>query len=89
MRCVREGYLLATGKELPFRGVSVVGNAADLEDVDATVKSLAKTKEADLCVALETLATEHEAAARKQRARQEPKDPHRYEHTGKLRYFLP
>jgi acetylornithine deacetylase/succinyl-diaminopimelate desuccinylase-like protein len=30
VRGVREGYLLATGKELPFRGVSVVGNAADL-----------------------------------------------------------
>jgi segregation and condensation protein B len=45
----------------------VLVNAAEAEDADATVKSFAKIKEADLTPVLEELARDHEAAARSYR----------------------
>jgi segregation and condensation protein B len=45
----------------------VFANAAELDGADATVKSLKKTKESDLMVALEQLAKEHEEAKRSYR----------------------
>jgi segregation and condensation protein B len=65
---ILESLLFSAQKPLSAKELrEVLANAADTEDADATVKSLAKTKEADLTPALEELARDHEAAARSYR----------------------
>lgn len=68
LKFILESLLFSAQKPLNAKELrEVLANAADAEDADATVKSLAKTKEADLSPALEELARDHEAAARSYR----------------------
>lgn len=68
LKFILESLLFSAQKPLTAKELrDVLANAADTEDADATVKSLAKTKEADLAPALEELARDHEAAARSYR----------------------
>jgi len=68
LKFILESLLFSAQKPLSVKELrGVFSAAAELEDADATAKSLAKTKEADLMVALEQLAQEHEAAARSYR----------------------
>lgn len=68
LKFILESLLFSAQKPLSVKELrEVLANAADGEDADATVKSVAKVKEADLTAALEQLATEHESAARSYR----------------------
>ncbi len=68
LKFILESLLFSAQKPLSIKELrEVLGNAADAEDADATVKSLAKAKEGDLTAALEQLASEHETAARSYR----------------------
>jgi len=68
LKFILESILFSAQKPLSVKELrDVFPAAAELEDADATVKSLAKTKEADLMVALEQLAQDHAAAARSYR----------------------
>ena len=68
LKFILESLLFSAQKPLNAKELrDVLANAAEAEDADATVKSLAKTKEADLIPALEELARDHEAAARSYR----------------------
>ena len=68
LKFILESLLFSAQKPLSAKELrDVLANAADSEDADATVKSLAKTKEAELTPALEELARDHEAAARSYR----------------------
>ena len=68
LKFILESLLFSAQKPLNTKELrDVLASAAEAEDADATVKSLAKTKEADLTPALEELAREHETAARSYR----------------------
>jgi segregation and condensation protein B len=68
LKHILESLLFSAQKPLSAKELrEVLANAADAEDADATVKSFAKTKEADMAPALEELARDHEAAARSYR----------------------
>ena len=68
LKFILESLLFSAQKPISVKELrEVLANAAEAEDADATAKSLAKTKEADLTAALEQLAQEHEAAARSYR----------------------
>lgn len=68
LKFVLESLLFSAQKPLSAKELrEVLANAADAEDADATVKSFAKIKEAELTPALEELARDHEAAARSYR----------------------
>ena len=68
LKFILESLLFSAQKPLSVKEIrDVLATAADAEDADATVKSLAKTKEADVMAALEQLAAEHETAARSYR----------------------
>ncbi|HEV2328409.1 MAG TPA: SMC-Scp complex subunit ScpB [Verrucomicrobiae bacterium] len=65
LKFVLESLLFSAQKPLSAKELrEVLVNAADAEDAEATVKSLAKIKEAELTPALEELARDHESAAR-------------------------
>ncbi len=68
LKFILESLLFSAQKPLSIKELrEVLSGAADAEDADATVKSVAKTKEPELTAALEQLAQEHEAAARSYR----------------------
>jgi len=68
LKFILESILFSAQKPISVKELrDILANAAELEDSDATVKSLAKTKEADISFALEQLATDHESAARSYR----------------------
>ncbi len=68
LKFIIEAILFSAQKPLtPAELRDVLVKAAAEEAADATVKALKKIKEADLIVTLETLAQEHEAAARSYR----------------------
>jgi segregation and condensation protein B len=68
LKFILESLLFSAQKPLSIKELrEVLGGAADAEDADATVKSVAKTKEPELTAALEQLAQEHEATARSYR----------------------
>lgn len=68
LKQILESLLFSAQKPLSAKELrDVLANAADAEDADATIKSVAKVKEADLVPALEELARDHEAAARSYR----------------------
>lgn len=68
LKFILESLLFSAQKSLSVKELrEVLAAAAELEDADATVKSLKKTKEDDLTAALEQLAREHETAARSYR----------------------
>lgn len=68
LKHILESLLFSAQKPLSAKELrEVLANAADADDADATVKSFAKTKEADMAPALEELARDHEAAARSYR----------------------
>lgn len=68
LKFILESILFSAQKPLSVKELrEVFANAADLDDADATVKSLAKVKDAEVTRALEQLAQEHEAAARSYR----------------------
>jgi segregation and condensation protein B len=68
LKFVLESLLFSAQKPLSVKELrEVLANAAEAEDADAAVKSLAKTRESDLIAALEQLTREHETAARSYR----------------------
>jgi segregation and condensation protein B len=68
LKFILESLLFSAQKPLSLKELrEVLGRAAEADDADATVKSLAKIKEAELTAALEQLAQEHETAARSYR----------------------
>ena len=68
LKYILESLLFSAQKPLSAKELrDLLANAADAGDADATVKSFAKVKEADLTPALEELARDHEAAARSYR----------------------
>lgn len=68
LKFVLESLLFSAQKPLGARELrEVLAGAADAENADATVKSFAKIKEAELTIALEELARDHEEAARSYR----------------------
>jgi segregation and condensation protein B len=68
LKFILESLLFSAQKPLSLKELrDVFANAAELDGADATVKSLKKTKESDLVVALEQLAKEHEEAKRSYR----------------------
>jgi segregation and condensation protein B len=68
LKFILESLLFSAQKPLSVKELrDVLASAAEHEDADATAKSLAKTKEADLTAALEQLAAEHETTARSYR----------------------
>jgi segregation and condensation protein B len=68
LKFILESLLFSAQKPLNVKELrDVLASAAEHEDADATAKSLAKTREADLTAALEQLAREHETAARSYR----------------------
>ena len=68
LKFILESLLFSAQKPLSAKELrEILANAADAEDADATVKSLAKTRESDLTTALEELARDHEAGARSYR----------------------
>ena len=65
---ILESLLFSAQKPLSVKELrDVLANAAEADDADAIIKSLAKTKESDLTAALEHLAADHETAARSYR----------------------
>jgi segregation and condensation protein B len=68
LKFILESLLFSAQKPLSVKELrEVFANAAEQDDADATVKSLAKVKEGEVTRALEQLAQEHEAAARSYR----------------------
>ena len=68
LKFILESLLFSAQKPLsPSELRDIFATAAAEENADTTVKGLKKTKEADIVAALETLAKEHEAAARSYR----------------------
>jgi segregation and condensation protein B len=68
LKFILESLLFSAQKPLsPPELRDIFANAAAVEDADATVKGLKKTKDADIIAALEEIANEHEAAARSYR----------------------
>jgi segregation and condensation protein B len=68
LKFILESLLFSAQKPLSVKELrDVFATAAEAEDADATAKSLKKVKEEDVTAALETLASEHEAAARSYR----------------------
>ena len=68
LKFILESILFSAQKPLSVKELrDVFAIAAEAEDADATVKSLKKIKEEDVAAALETLAREHETAARSYR----------------------
>jgi segregation and condensation protein B len=68
LKFILESLLFAAQKPLSVKEIrDVLANAAEQEDTDATVKSVAKTKESELTATLENLALEHETALRSYR----------------------
>jgi len=68
LKFILESLLFSAQKPLrPTELRDIFAAAAELEDADATVKSLKKVKESELTAALELLAQEHEAAGRSYR----------------------
>lgn len=68
LKFILESILFSAQKPLSVKELrEVLANAAEQEDVDSGVKALKKTKEADVTIALEQLAKEHEDANRSYR----------------------
>src|SRR6185503_346953 len=68
LKFILESLLFSAQKPLSVKELrEVMAGAAELDDADATVRSLRKVKESDLMVALEQLAKEHEDAKRSYR----------------------
>jgi segregation and condensation protein B len=68
LKLILESLLFSAQKPLSVKELrEVFTNAAEQDDADATVKSLAKVKEGEVTKALEQLAQEHEAGARSYR----------------------
>jgi segregation and condensation protein B len=68
LKFILESLLFSAQKPLSVKELrDVFATAAEAEDADATVKSLKKIKDDDVTAALETLAREHETAARSYR----------------------
>jgi segregation and condensation protein B len=68
LKFILESILFSAQKPLSVKEIrDVLTNAAEQEDADSTVKALKKTKEADVTIALEQLAREHEDAKRSYR----------------------
>jgi len=68
LKLILESLLFSAQKPLSVKELrEVFANAAEHDDADASVKSLAKVKEGEVTKALEQLAQEHEAAARSYR----------------------
>jgi segregation and condensation protein B len=68
LKFILESLLFSAQKPLSVKELrDVFATAAEAEDADATVKSLKKIKDDDVTAALQTLAGEHETAARSYR----------------------
>ena len=68
LKSILESLLFSAQKPLSVKELrDVLAAATDQEGADATTKSLAKTRDAELTLALEELARDHEAAARSYR----------------------
>jgi segregation and condensation protein B len=68
LKFILESLLFSAQKPMSVKELrDVFTTAAEAEDADATVKSLKKVKDEDVTTALETLAGEHETAARSYR----------------------
>jgi segregation and condensation protein B len=68
LKFILESILFSAQKPLSVKEIrDVLGNAAEQDDADATVKGLKKIKEADVTAALEQLVQEHEDAKRSYR----------------------
>src|SRR5262245_59928904 len=68
LKFILESILFTAQQPLNVKEIrEVLSNAADLDDADATVKSVAKTKETEVTATLENLALEHETALRSYR----------------------
>src|SRR5438045_3093059 len=68
LKFILESLLFSAQKPLSVKELrDVLINAAEQDDADSTVKALKKTKEADITIALEQLAKEHEDAKRSYR----------------------
>lgn len=68
LKFILESLLFSAQKPLSVKEIrDVLAHAAEQEDADATVKSVAKTKETELMATLENLALEHETAGRSYR----------------------
>ena len=68
LKFILESILFSAQKPLSVKEIrDVLANAAEQEDVDATVKALKKTKEDDVVAALEQLVKDHEEAQRSYR----------------------
>ena len=68
LKLILESLLFSAQKPLSVKELrDVLAAAADLEGADAIAKSLAKTRDTELTLALEELAREHETAARSYR----------------------
>jgi segregation and condensation protein B len=68
LKFILESLLFSAQKPLSLKELrDILANAAELDGADATVKSLRKTKDSDLMIALEQLAKEHEEATRSYR----------------------
>jgi segregation and condensation protein B len=68
LKFILESLLFSAQKPLSVKELrDVLAAAADQEGADATAKSLAKTRDTELTLAIEALARDHEAAARSYR----------------------
>jgi segregation and condensation protein B len=68
LKLILESLLFSAQKPLSVKELrEVLASAAQADDADAIIKSLAKAKESDLTAALEQLAREHVTAARSYR----------------------
>jgi len=68
LKFILESLLFSAQKPLSVKELrEVMAGAAELDDADATVRSLRKVKESDMMVALEQLVKEHEDANRSYR----------------------
>jgi segregation and condensation protein B len=68
LKFILESLLFSAQKPLSVKELrDVLASAAEADDADAIIKSLAKSKEGELTAALEQLAGDHETAARSYR----------------------
>ena len=68
LKFILESLLFSAQKPLSVKELrEVLANAAEADDADAIIKSLAKIKDSDLTAALELLAVDHKTAARSYR----------------------
>ncbi len=68
LKFILESLLFSAQKPMSTKELrDLLSTAADVEDADAAVKALKKTREDDLIAALEALARDHEAAGRSYR----------------------